>query len=119
MKRLLPLACVLLLALTSCGQMTALQDKVAPVVARACAEFRTAEADLVVQMALSAAQMAAGAYVPGSGVATAAGLKWVRSAGDKFCSSGPPAGDNTTPEQRAAWLADVTFKMLGATGALQ
>lgn len=107
-------------ALIGCGQLgaqvTAFEQKAAPQIAQACAMFHQAEADPMVQLALAGGTVAANVATGG---AAGAAVALVKSYGDAFCSAGPPVGDATTPTQQAAWLADVTMKLLSAAGALK
>lgn len=110
----------LALALAGCGggagsivatavpiaQQAALQ---VPAIASACATWRSARANPAIQLALGVASTAA--TVAGYGVASA-GLDWVRSAGDRFCTEGPPAGDVTTVADKASWLQKLTTDLL-------
>lgn len=87
-------------------QQAALQ---VPAIANACATWRQARANPAIQVALGIAGTAA--TIAGYGVAEA-GLDWVRAAGDRFCSEGPPAGDATSTAQRLQWLGTLTAKLL-------
>ncbi len=102
------------LALSACAELqkaqTAVQNfeaKAAPIVASACADFRRAEANPLVNAAIQGGSAALGI---GSTVAS------IQSFGDGFCTSGPPATDTTAPAQQASWLADLTRKLLDAAG---
>lgn len=87
------------------AQTAALQ---VPAIAKGCEEWRRARANPLIQGALTVASTAAS--VAGYGVA-ASGLDWVRAAGDRFCTEGPPAGDVTSTAERASWLADLVAKL--------
>ena len=110
------LAAASLLALASCAQIAAFEQKAGPQIAQACALFRSAEADPAVQIALAAG---ATAGTIASGVPVGAIVAQIKSYGDAFCANGPPVGDATTPAQQAQWLAGVTMQLLGAAGALR
>jgi hypothetical protein len=91
------------------------EAKAAPVVANACAVFRQAEANPLVNIGVAAGTLAANAATGG-----AAGpiIADVRAFGDGFCANGPPAGDTTTAAQQATWLtSQVTNVMLQLAGA--
>lgn len=110
MKRyLIPLACTVALGLAACAQIAAFEKQASPVIVQACGQFRSAEANPLVQLALS---------VGGAATGTGAIVADVRSFGDAFCSAGPPPGDNTTPAQQAAWLMNVTAQMLAAANTM-
>jgi hypothetical protein len=104
------------LALAACAQIASFEQKAAPVIGQACATFHKAEANPLVHIALAGGTLVANIAAPGSGTAIGAGVALVRSYGDKFCAEGPPAGDATTPDQQAAWLAGIVGKMLAAAG---
>ena len=110
MKKFL-VATLIACSLAACAQVASFEQKAAPMVAEACATFRSAEADPLVQLALAGGSTAATAA---TGVPVGAAVALVQSYGDAFCSAGPPPGDATTAAQRVAWLADVATKMLAA-----
>lgn len=83
-----------------------------PVIASACAEFRQAEANPLVGLAVAGGTMALNVATGGTGGAVVASLKGF---GDAFCTAGPPLGDTTSPAQQAAWLLNtVAGPMLSA-----
>lgn len=92
------------------------EERAAPIVADACARFRRAEANPLLQLAVAGGAIAATAATGGvAGPVIAA----VKSYGDAFCAGGPPAGDATTPEQQAAWLnGQVTAGLIEAAAKL-
>lgn len=95
--------------LTGCAQVASFEQRAAPVVARACADFRKAEASPLIRAGVAAGSMIASAETGGvAGPAIGAAVQF----GDAYCTNGPPAGDTTTPAQQAAWLAGVTQQVL-------
>lgn len=101
------------LALTACNQfaaVTAFEQRAAPQIASACAQFHQAEADPLVQLALAGGSAAGGPTV----ASTVASIK---SFGDAFCLNGPPAGDTTSVAQQLVWLIGVADQMYAAAGA--
>jgi hypothetical protein len=99
----------LLLVLAACNALVAFEQRAAPVVAKACADFHSAEMSPLVRLAIVGGNIASGG-VAGPVVAS------IQSFGDAFCSAGPPPTDATTPEQQAAWLYGVIDRMLTAAG---
>jgi hypothetical protein len=91
-----------LLAIVAC---TAAQQQ------SACARFRQAEANPLVQLAVAGGTMAANVETAGAAGPIVASIK---SFGDNYCRAGPPVGDTTTPVQQASWLDGVTAKLLAA-----
>lgn len=88
------------------------EDRAAPIVAAACKEFRAAEANPIVQRLVP---IGAAAITGATGVPAGLIVASIKSYGDGFCNSGPPIGDQTSPEERAAWLKfEVTGKMIAA-----
>lgn len=104
-----PLVLSTALALASCAQLVAFEQRAAPIIAQACAQFHAAEANPLVHAAI----------VGGSIVSPRAGLivAEIRSYGARYCAEGPPPTDTTTPPQQASWLAGVTASLLSAAGA--
>jgi hypothetical protein len=98
------------------AKLAAFEAKAAPAIARGCATFHAAEASPLVQMGIglgtSAINVATG--VPVAGLAVSA----IKGFGDRFCAEGPPAGDASTPDQQAAWLAGLPQQLVGAAEKL-
>jgi len=99
--------------LAGCAGITAaiarFEERAGPAIARGCAEFHKAEANPLVQLALAAGTMAGNAATGGAaGLAVAA----IRGFGERFCALGPPEGDSTSPEERAAWIAGIARQLI-------
>ena len=90
MKKFL-VATLIACSLAACAQVALFEQKTAPVVAEACATFRSAEADPLVQLALAGGSTAASIFV-----ATSASHA-TRCAAVVASPGGGPAEQNASP----------------------